>query len=126
MEQDKRKNPELRPTEDFTAVYANNVNFEATAFDLKILFGELNQSFETLTVDQHTSVTMTWLEAKLLLHYLSVQLAAYEIGNGKIVVPQAILPPEPPPPTLEQQNEDPKALQVYETLIKMRREFVEK
>jgi hypothetical protein len=120
-----RKNPNFRPTEDFAAVYANNVNFETTAFDLKILFGELNQSFEPLTVDQHTSVTMSWMEAKLLKHFLDIQLAVFEMTSGKIAIPEAILPPEPPRPTEEDSKTEPKSQMIYDTIMKLRKDFIE-
>ena len=42
--------------EEFAYLYANNVRFESSAFDLKMIFGELDQSGKDgLTVIQHTA-----------------------------------------------------------------------
>jgi hypothetical protein len=119
-----RKNPEFRPTEDFSDVYANNINFEPTTFDLKILFGQLNQAFSPNIVEQHTAVTIAWAEAKLLLHFLNIQIAAYEQVNGRIALHPSVLPPAPNPPDEATVKTEPKALEVYQTLKRIHDEFV--
>lgn len=35
--------PEIRRREDFASVYANNCYFEASTFDIKLIFGNLDQ-----------------------------------------------------------------------------------
>src|SRR3990167_11504158 len=61
-------------TDDFISLYANNVQFEQSAFDLKLIFGELNQAGGKALVDQHSSMTIPWGQAKLLLYYLQVNI----------------------------------------------------
>jgi uncharacterized protein DUF3467 len=124
METAKPRNPEFRRTEDFVDVYANNINFEASTFDLKILFGQLNQSFDPNIVEQHTAVTVAWAEAKLFLHFLGVQLAAFEEVNGKILLPAAVLPAAPIEPDEQVAKAEPKAVRVYQLIKRIHDEFV--
>jgi len=51
--------------EDFVNYYANNVQFEASSFDLKVIFGQLQQSHGTQVL-QECAVTVPWVQAKLL------------------------------------------------------------
>jgi hypothetical protein len=88
---------QLEQVEDFVSGYANNIQFEPSAWDLKIVFGELSQTAAKAVVEQHTSITISWLQAKMLDFYLRVQIAAHELEDGKIQVPERVLPPEPPP-----------------------------
>jgi hypothetical protein len=88
---------QVEQIEDFVSGYANNIQFEPSAWDLKIVFGELSQTAQETVVEQHTSITISWLQAKMLEFYLKVQIAAHELEDGKIQVPQRVLPPEPPP-----------------------------
>ena len=58
--------------EEAVPVYANNVRFEMTAWDLRVLFGQLAST--TISgepgVDWHTDVTIPWIQAKLMHFYL--------------------------------------------------------
>lgn len=80
-------------SEDFLSVYANNIQFEASVWDLKILFGELDQSDGRIDVEQHTGVNLTWMQAKILAYYLRLNIAVHEMSNGKISVPDSVMPP---------------------------------
>ena len=57
--------------DDVVPMYANNVRFEMTAWDLRMLFGQLMPSSEGKgQVDWHTDVTIPWAQAKLMHLYL--------------------------------------------------------
>jgi hypothetical protein len=108
-------------SDEFVSTYANNVFFEQTVWDLKIIFGELDQSEGV--VDQHTGVTVPWTIAKLTLYYLATQIAGHEIVNGKIPLPQVILPPEPPPLT-DEQKLDANLVKIYAEFRRLHAEFM--
>jgi hypothetical protein len=124
METAKPRNPEFHRTEDFAEVYANNVNFEPSVFDLKILFGQLNQAFDPNIIEQHTAVTMVWTEVKLMLHFLTIQLAAFEEVHGKILLPPSVLPPAPQEPDEELAKAEPRSVLIYQLIKRIHDEFV--
>jgi hypothetical protein len=110
---------------NFTTAYANNVYFESSAWDLKIVFGQLEQPpGQPVVVTQHTAVTIPWAQAKLALYYLRIHVEGSELQNGKISIRSNLLPAEPPPLTPEQEK-DPLAKQLYELVRKRRAEFLE-
>ncbi len=126
MESSKPATPQPQPlrnerSEDFISVYANNVMFESSAFDLRLIYGQIDQAAGV--VDQHTGVTIPWVVAKLGLHFLNTQVAAHEIVYGKIAIPKELFPLEPPPPPKEL-SQNPLVQQVYEALKKLREEFI--
>jgi hypothetical protein len=109
--------------EDFTALYANSVVSEHSIWDLKVIFGILDQSVTPMQVVQHTSVNLPWVQVKLLSYYLNIAIAIQESFNGKIVVPPIVMPPDPrttqvppgfpePPPQLKE-----KAARLWEAFI---------
>lgn len=108
--------------ENFESWYANNIQLYPSDFDLRMVFGELD--VPTMTIQQHTAMTVSWLQAKLMHYFLSVQLGAHELTYGKIPVPQGSLPPEPQPPTGELAD-DPGNFKLYEYIKKMREQFIE-
>ena len=100
--------PEFERDEDFVSLYANNIDYEISAWDLKLIFGQLDQARIPSIVTQHTAVALSWLQVKLLIYYLQVDVAVYEAQYGKIAIPAAILPPAPGPLPPEMEN-DPVA-----------------
>ncbi len=116
---DNPKNQQLpNPAPDLEEDYANNTYIETSVWDLKIIFGQINQFGKpTIEVDWHTAITMPWAQAKLLNYFLGLHIASYELQNGKIKIPPAVTPPE----AIEPQGDDllPKALH---ELIKKRRD----
>src|SRR6266567_8546255 len=97
MEDPKNQNAEAETEnddlDDVVPVYANNVRFEMTAWDLRLLFGQLMPISEGKgQVDWHTDVTVPWAQAKLMHLYLGINLTLYERENGKITVPPSVLP----------------------------------
>lgn len=117
-------------TEDFSEAYANNVYFESSAWDLKLLFGQLDQSGQLTQSETkiktivHTAITVPWAQAKLMLYWLKGHLEAYEAANGKIQMPASIIPPEFPPLTEELKKSDPNAEKIYTLFTKMRNELL--
>ncbi len=105
-----------------TSDYANNTLLEATIWDLKLIFGEFSEQLGA--VEWHTSITMPWAQAKLLSHYLQVNLAVWEINHGRIKVPEPMIP-QPPPPLTPEQEQDPKAKAIFETIERYNRQFIQ-
>ncbi len=113
-----------RPVEEFFSFYTNNIQIQQTVFDLKLIFGELVQSQGKLAyVDQHSSVTMSWVQAKLLLYFLQLNMIAFEDINGKIKIPPELIPPEIVP-IAEDNKDTPQAQALYELLKKFREQFI--
>jgi len=95
--------PEFERDEDFVSLYANNIDYEISAWDLKLIFGQLDQAGNRNLVTQHTAMALSWLQVKIMIYTLQVQLAVYEAQYGKVVIPAAVLPPPPGrlPPEME-------------------------
>jgi len=108
--------------ENFESWYANNIQLIPSEWDLRMLFGEVD--FTQMIVQQHTAMTVTWLQAKLLLYFLTVQVGIYELMHKKIDVPPSVQPIDPQPPTGEIAN-DPDAQKVYEYMKKLRAQFID-
>lgn len=66
-------------------IYSNHVRVGYSVADLRILFGELTDvTPEKYIITERAQVTMTWLQAKILLDVLSNHISAYEKHNGPI------------------------------------------
>jgi hypothetical protein len=115
----------LPDDEVYREVYANNVYFEQSAWDLKLIFGQLDQREGKITVRQHTAVTFPWTQIKLFSYWLKGQIEAHEMINGKVRVPTSVIPNELPPPTAEQKKADPNMEKIYDLFNKLRNEFLE-
>jgi hypothetical protein len=109
--------------ENFESWYANNIQFHPSAWDLRMVFGELDLRDGNGFVRQHTAMTVSWIQAKLMIYFLSLQVYVHELTDGKIAIPPGALPPAPIPPVGDLEN-DPIALQVYEHIKKAHEEFV--
>jgi hypothetical protein len=81
--------------EDFSSLYANNVLFERSAWDFKMIFGELDQSITPNISRLHTAMTVPWLQAKLMAYYIELNLAIYEAEMGEVRIPDALMPATP-------------------------------
>lgn len=75
--------------------YANNVRFETSGWDLKLLFGQLQQHGGQAHIEWHTAMTLPWRQAKLMSYFLQLNLALYESNNGKIHLPESMVPVAP-------------------------------
>jgi Protein of unknown function (DUF3467) len=127
QEQPEDKNPPAKSnferTADFATHYANNTQFEMSSWDLKLIFGQLDQGTVNAVVQQHTSITMAWVQAKLLSYFLQVNVDIYESENGKIKIPDAVLPHKPEPPSGELEK-DPKAWARFELISEAHEKFL--
>jgi hypothetical protein len=113
--------PAAPPADDLAVEYANNVIFEPTIWDLKLIFGEF--SGRTGFVDWHTSITIPWAQAKLMAYYLTVNIEAHELKNGKIPFPVGMIPTEPQP--LPESETKPVARTLFEMLTRNRKKFLD-
>src|SRR5208283_935789 len=87
-------------TTDFLNTYANNAYFESSAWDFRIIFGQLDQSsLPEPAIKQNVAITIPWAQAKLALYWIRLHVEANEIQNGKILIRADLLPPVPNPPT---------------------------
>ena len=112
----------LERSEDFASFYANHIWYENSVWDLKLLFGEVDQS-KTNTVLQHTGITLSWLQVKLLIYFLQVNLAFNELQNGNVNIPLSVMPPAPDPLAPEGAN-DPVAQAQREKVIQLREKLL--
>jgi hypothetical protein len=60
-----------------------------------LTFGELDTKDNVSFVEQHTAIAVPWLQAKLMHHFLTLQLGVFELAHGPIPIPPAVMPPEP-------------------------------
>jgi len=73
------------PPAGIPSVYSNNIQLQQTVYDLRIVFGEVGSvTPEVAEVHQRVSVTMSWLEAKILSEFLSSYVRSFEEQNGPI------------------------------------------
>jgi len=107
--------------EDFESLYANSVISEISVWDLKLVFGILDQSKIPHRVVQHTSINIPWVQAKLWAYWTHTLLAVHEHQNGKVTIPASILPPDPATVPTEGLDVPPelreKLSQIYKTFI---------
>src|SRR2546428_96732 len=94
-----RDNP--RDKDNFSWDYANNVRFESSSWDIKLIFGQLDQWRNQPEIDFHTAITIPWAMAKVLSYFLQINIALYEEVNGRIQMPKGVIPPAPEPPVGE-------------------------
>jgi hypothetical protein len=117
---------ETKRAEDFSSLYANNVRFESSVWDLRILFGELDQSAEQgkHVVELHTAIAIPWVQVKLMIYYLQLNLFLHEAENGKVRIAQRVFPPDPGPMPPKEFENDPTAKALHELVVKLHRELV--
>jgi hypothetical protein len=105
----------FKKADDFASAYANNVFFESSLWDLKLIFGQNDQQISPNTVVQHTSITLPWAQVKVMKHFLEGHLIAHEIQNGRIQIPPNIIAPVPDEPPTEFKD-NPKAVDIHAAL----------
>ncbi len=104
--------------------YANNVYYESGAWDLKLIFGQLDQRDGKIKVIQHSAITLPWPLVKIMTYWLRGQVEAHEAMNGKIRIPPAVIPQALPPLTEENKKSDVNAETIYKIFNRLREEFV--
>ena len=104
--------PEFTRGEDFTSLYANHVQFEPSVWDLKIIFGQLDQAKGPAVVEQHTAITLAWPEAKVAAYFLLANMIGHQSKIGIIPIHNSVIPvrPDSSDPTLD---EDSKGVVEY-------------
>ena len=105
--------------DDLTTDYANNTAFEATVWDLKLIFGEF--SARAKSIEWHTSITIPWALAKLIIYYLQINIDIHELDQGKIAIPASMIPAAPPPPI----QDDGTAQAIFEIVQRNRERLME-
>jgi len=115
---------EIKHADDFESLYANNIRFESSVWDLKLLFGLLDQSDGKELVDLHTGISIPWTTAKLLVYFLRLNIMIHETENGKIRINPRVYPPQPGELEAEHAN-NAVAHKVRAAAIKLREEFLE-
>lgn len=77
---------------DFKTVYTNNVAFSVSAFDISLVFGEIEGVSEgkILDVTQKVRVSMSPQHAKILATILVQNVQMYETKIGPIHLPQQL------------------------------------
>jgi len=72
--------------------YANNVQLGFTHYDLRMLFGELvDATPEKLVIEQRAQVTISYLQAKLLMMVLGQAITQHESLFGEVKIPPDML-----------------------------------
>ena len=75
-------------------------------------------------IEQHTAMSVSWANIKIMMYFLRLHLAIYERLNGKVRVPQTVWPPEPISPSEELRASNPAAQDVYDIIKRARDQFV--
>ncbi|HEV2422608.1 MAG TPA: hypothetical protein VGS59_12930 [Candidatus Acidoferrales bacterium] len=114
----------FEPVNEMFEAYANNVFYESSAWDLKLIFGQLDQR-DGVKIVQHSAITLPWPLVKLMVYWLRGQIEYQERLSGKIEISPLIIPPEIPPLTEEARKQDPKNEVAYEIFSRTREEFLE-
>ena len=116
---------DLRRTDDFTSRYANNLQLEPTLWDLKLTFGETDQKISAGTVVQHTAITVSWAEAKVIAYFINSHVASHEAQVGRIVlIPDIIQPPPEEIPSSVPAAKHPMWKKAYAAMNKLYQEFI--
>ncbi|HUA18374.1 MAG TPA: DUF3467 domain-containing protein [Bryobacteraceae bacterium] len=72
--------------------YTNNIQLGFTHFDLRMLFGELVEATpERVVIEQRVQVTISYLQAKLLMLMLAQAIGQHEKGFGEVKIPDELL-----------------------------------
>lgn len=80
-------------TADFVERYANNFFFESSYWDLKLVFGILDQSKKPNSTNIHTTVNIPWAQAKVAAYVMLVNVVLQERYFGEpIKLPKGLIP----------------------------------
>ena len=107
-------------SEEFVSLYANNVRFESSVWDFKLVFGELEQGKGDALVEQHTAITLSWPQTKVLAYFLTINTLIHQSQNGHVHIPNSVKPPRPDPGNTDL---DPAGRAVFEYLAWIHDQF---
>ena len=82
-------------TDEFENLYANNVRFESTLWDLRLIFGQVDLAANQMV--QHTAINIPWPQVKIATYFMLVNLVIHQSLNGNILIPGSVLPQRPDP-----------------------------
>lgn len=94
---EQRPQPEVEyvvpdPDGGLFTTYANNIQVGFTHYDLRMLFGELVEATpEKLVIEQRAQITISYLQAKLLMHVLGQAIGQHEAVFGEVKVPPEMI-----------------------------------
>jgi len=72
--------------------YANNIQVGFTLFDIRMVFGEVVETQpDKIVVEQRAQVTVSYLQAKLLVMILAKAIADQEARFGEIRIPEGLV-----------------------------------
>lgn len=80
-------------SEKFTSVYANFARINFTAFEVSMLFGHggVNpEQHDKVVVEMSARVTLSIIEAKLLLQMLTTTISNFEDKYGTVAIPDDV------------------------------------
>ncbi len=106
--------------ENFKQLYANNVQFESSAWDLKLIFGLLDQREDPLIIRQHGSINLSWAQAKIVAYFLQLNILFHESQHGKIQLPAPVLPPPLDDDLMQRIAGEPNGAEVVERIRRLR------
>lgn len=76
------------PEDELFTTYANNVRLGYTHFDIRMLFGEVvDTTLTKVVVEERAHITISYLQAKLLVIMLGQAIALHESLFGEVKVP---------------------------------------
>ena len=74
-----------REREGIPRVYANQIQFAKTPFDLRLTFGEIIEvSEDTILIEDRAVITLGWAKVKNLAEFLQKKVEEFESLNGPI------------------------------------------
>jgi hypothetical protein len=77
------------PPDGLLTFYANHIALGTTAFDIRLVFGQVMDIKATKAlVQQEVMVTLAWMEAKILRDLLDLQIKKYEEDNEPLFLPK--------------------------------------
>ena len=106
-----------------TELYANNVNFESSVWDLHMIFGVFDQTPDAAPFKQLGSVRIPWRQAKIMAYMLAMNIAFHETSNGAINVAPGLAPPDIAKFVEEHFPNDPKSTEMAERINRIRAEL---
>jgi hypothetical protein len=78
---------------DFKPIYTNFARVNFNAFEVSVLFGHaavMPEQQEKVAVEMTTRVTMSAVEAKLLIQMMTTVMAGFEKKYGQVVIPDDV------------------------------------
>ena len=115
--------PTFARADNFFEMYANNVAFESSIWDLNVVFGVFDQTPNVPPFKQLGAVRIPWQQAKLMAYMLAMNVAFHETQNGPIKVPEGVAPPNISKFVADTLPNDAKAQAMAERINRIRTEL---